>query len=136
EGGQHVSHVPRDRRRLLPLAPAERSDGVPGAAPVHVPGPGAAPDRGGADLPDGVAPPSGPVRLRLTGGPVAALKLASGCDRRCSFCAIPSFRGSFVSRRPSDVLAEARWLAGGGVREGFLVSENSTAYGKDPRGPR
>jgi MiaB/RimO family radical SAM methylthiotransferase len=62
---------------------------------------------------------------------MAPLKLASGCDRRCSFCAIPSFRGSFVSRRPSDVLAEARWLAGEGVREVFLVSENSTSYGKD-----
>ena len=62
---------------------------------------------------------------------MAPLKLASGCDRRCSFCAIPSFRGSFVSRRPSDVLAEARWLAGEGVRELFLVSENTTSYGKD-----
>jgi MiaB/RimO family radical SAM methylthiotransferase len=62
---------------------------------------------------------------------MAPLKLASGCDRRCSFCAIPSFRGSFVSRRPSEVLAEARWLAGDGVRELFLVSENSTSYGKD-----
>jgi MiaB/RimO family radical SAM methylthiotransferase len=62
---------------------------------------------------------------------MAPLKLASGCDRRCAFCAIPSFRGSFVSRRPSDVLAEARWLAAEGVRELFLVSENSTSYGKD-----
>jgi MiaB/RimO family radical SAM methylthiotransferase len=62
---------------------------------------------------------------------MAPVKLASGCDRRCSFCAIPSFRGSFVSRRPYDVLAEARWLAGEGVREVFLVSENSTSYGKD-----
>ena len=49
---------------------------------------------------------SGPasLRRRLDSGPTAPLKLASGCDRRCSFCAIPSFRGSFVSRRPSDVL--------------------------------
>jgi MiaB/RimO family radical SAM methylthiotransferase len=62
---------------------------------------------------------------------MAPLKLASGCDRRCSFCAIPSFRGSFVSRRPTDVLTEARWLAEQGVRELFLVSENSTSYGKD-----
>ena len=71
------------------------------------------------------------VRRRLDGGPMAALKLASGCDRRCSFCAIPSFRGSFVSRRPSDVPQEARWLAEQGARELFLVSENSTSYGKD-----
>ncbi len=85
------------------------------------------------DLPVGAAPESGPraVRRRLDGGPMAPLKLASGCDRRCSFCAIPSFRGSFVSRRPSDVVGEARWLGEQGVRELFLVSENSTSYGKD-----
>jgi MiaB/RimO family radical SAM methylthiotransferase len=62
---------------------------------------------------------------------MAPLKLASGCDRRCSFCAIPRFRGSFLSRRPSEVLDEARWLGSEGVREIFLVSENSTSYGKD-----
>ena len=61
----------------------------------------------------------------------APLKIASGCDRRCSFCAIPSFRGSFVSRRPPELLAEAAWLADQGVRELVLVSENSTSYGKD-----
>jgi radical SAM methylthiotransferase, MiaB/RimO family len=59
------------------------------------------------------------------------LKLASGCDRRCTFCAIPAFRGSYVSRPPAEVLEEARWLAGHGVRELVLVSENSTSYGKD-----
>lgn len=59
------------------------------------------------------------------------MKLASGCDRRCSFCAIPSFRGSFISRRPSDVLTETRWLADQGVKEVMLVSENNTSYGKD-----
>jgi len=85
------------------------------------------------DLPDGLAPASGPrtLRRRLGDGPSAPLKLASGCDRRCSFCAIPSFRGAFLSRRPSDILAEARWLAEQGVREVVLVSENSTSYGKD-----
>ena len=68
------------------------------------------------DVPVPARPATGPraVRRRLDGGPMAPLKLASGCDRRCSFCAIPSFRGSFVSRRPSDVLGEARWLAGAG----------------------
>ena len=79
------------------------------------------------------APASGPrvLRKRLDDGPVAPLKLASGCDRRCAFCAIPSFRGSFVSRPPGEILAEARWLAEQGVRELVLVSENSTSYGKD-----
>ena len=120
-GEQHVAHVPQDRRRLLPISPVERDAGQ-----VVVPGHGL--DQIGAG-----APVSGPraVRRRLDGGPMAPLKLASGCDRRCAFCAIPSFRGSFVSRRPGDVLAEARWLAEQGVRELFLVSENSTSYGKD-----
>jgi MiaB/RimO family radical SAM methylthiotransferase len=76
------------------------------------------------------------LRRRLDGGPVAPLKLASGCDRRCSFCAIPRFRGAFVSRPPADVLAEAQWLAAQGVRELVLVSENSTSYGKDLGDPR
>lgn len=110
-GGKVESHVPTDRRRLLPLSPVERpaaSDEV--ALPGHN---------------------AGVVRTRLGSGPWAPLKIASGCDRRCAFCAIPMFRGSFVSRRPTDVVAEARWLAGEGVRELFLVSENSTSYGKD-----
>src|SRR5829696_6173742 len=64
-------------------------------------------------------------------GPVALVKLAEGCDRDCSFCAIPSFRGRFRSRRPTEVLDEAAWLAGQGVSEVCLVAENSTSYGKD-----
>jgi MiaB/RimO family radical SAM methylthiotransferase len=71
------------------------------------------------------------MRRRLDGGVVAPLKIASGCDRRCSFCAIPAFRGAFISRPPRDLVAEAQWLAGQGVRELLLVSENSTSYGKD-----
>src|SRR5262249_36158204 len=70
-------------------------------------------------------------RRRLGGGPVAPLKIASGCDRRCTFCAIPAFRGAFVSRPAADLVTEAGWLVGHGVRELFLVSENSTSYGKD-----
>lgn len=62
---------------------------------------------------------------------MASLKIASGCDRRCAFCAIPSFRGAFVSRPAQDIVAEARWLADSGAREIVLVSENSTSYGKD-----
>ena len=116
--GQAVaSHTPGDRRRLLPISPAERPAAVaPDTIDIGLPG-----HAGGPRV----------VRRRLDDSPVAPLKLASGCDRRCSFCAIPSFRGAFVSRRPSDVLAEARWLAEHGVRELVLVSENSTSYGKD-----
>src|SRR5690625_2492980 len=124
EGDRHEAHVPVDRRTLLPISPVERADAdvvVPGHTPAE------------PDLPHGLAPASGPrsVRRRLDDSPTAPLKIASGCDRRCTFCAIPAFRGSFVSRRPSDVLTDARWLAANGVRELFLVSENSTSYGKD-----
>ncbi len=99
------AHVPTDRRRLLPLAPVERagSDSAPGHAGLR----------------------------RAVSGPVMSVKLASGCDRRCTFCAIPSFRGSFVSRRPEQVMGEVADLADAGVREIVLVSENSTSYGKD-----
>ncbi len=128
-GERRPAHEPRDRRRLLPIAPLGRRDAAAGHVPGHgIPGPGPAPD-----LPPGVAPASGPrvLRRRLDGGPVAPLKIASGCDRRCSFCAIPAFRGAFLSRPPADVIAEAQWLASQGARELFLVSENSTSYGKD-----
>jgi ribosomal protein S12 methylthiotransferase len=129
-GERRPAHEPRDRRRLLPIAPAGR----PAAPHPHVPG-HAMPGAGSAiaDLPPGTAPASGPrtVRRRLDGGPVAPLKIASGCDRRCSFCAIPAFRGAFLSRPPQDVIDEAGWLAARGVTELLLVSENSTSYGKD-----
>ncbi|MFE1765431.1 30S ribosomal protein S12 methylthiotransferase RimO [Streptomyces angustmyceticus] len=131
-GGIHAAHTPRDRRKLLPISPAERQASAGVALPGHAQEePPAAPPE---DLPEGVAPASGPrapLRRRLGSSPVASVKLASGCDRRCSFCAIPSFRGSFISRRPSDVLGETRWLAGEGVKEIMLVSENNTSYGKD-----
>ncbi|GAA2711888.1 MULTISPECIES: 30S ribosomal protein S12 methylthiotransferase RimO [Streptomyces] len=133
-GGIHASHAPRDRRKLLPISPAERQAATGVALPGHAQD---APDHeesAPADLPAGLAPASGPrapLRRRLGSSPVASVKLASGCDRRCSFCAIPSFRGSFVSRRPSDVLNETRWLAEQGVKEIMLVSENNTSYGKD-----
>jgi ribosomal protein S12 methylthiotransferase RimO len=113
-GRPHVSHQPRDRRELLPLTPVERPATTP---EVGIPG-----HAGG---------PQAVLRRRLSGEPVAPLKLASGCDRRCAFCAIPSFRGAFVSRPADDIVAEAGWLADHGVRELVLVSENSTSYGKD-----
>jgi ribosomal protein S12 methylthiotransferase RimO len=126
EGGTVESHAPRDRRTLLPLTPVQRQGSkvvVPGHSAMTV----------DAATPAHLRPV---LRQRLTGGPVASLKLASGCDRRCAFCAIPSFRGAFVSRGPDELLAEAEWLAREGVRELVLVSENSTSYGKDLGDPR
>lgn len=147
DGHKPASHTPRDRRQLLPISPAARQGG---ASAVALPG-HQQPDRSGGAAPvpdapvqpadfiatnsqgaDQLATPGPPVvRARLDGRPWAPLKIASGCDRRCAFCAIPMFRGSFVSRRPHEILTEARWLAERGVREVFLVSENTTSYGKD-----
>ncbi len=105
-GGAHLpSHAPVDRRTLLPITPVDRPPAT--AAP----------------------------RRRLEAGPVAPLKIASGCDRRCAFCAIPAFRGAFVSRPPAEIVAEAAALVADGVREVVLVSENSTSYGKDLADP-
>jgi len=133
DGQRWPAHAPRDRRKLLPISPVSRPAAGGARLPGHGTTAGAAPGGGLPDLPPGVAPASGPrvLRHRLAGGVAAPLKIASGCDRRCSFCAIPAFRGAFVSRPPQDVLAEAAWLAERGVREVLLVSENSTSYGKD-----
>jgi ribosomal protein S12 methylthiotransferase len=112
-GEKHVPHRPRDRRALLPISPVER------------------PSVRDADFASTVGAGGSLYRKRLGKAPWAPLKIASGCDRRCSFCAIPYFRGSFISRRPMEIIGEARWLANEGVTELFLVSENTTSYGKD-----
>ena len=103
-GNRPQAPIPQDRRLLLPISPTARSEKKI-EQPLN--------------------------RFRLDNKPTAPLKLASGCDRRCTFCAIPRFRGSYLSRRPSEILEEAAWLGQNGVRELFLVSENTTSYGKD-----
>jgi len=146
-GRKRPAHTARDRRALLPITPADRqsrsaaqsppADRQSRSAAAQSPPAGRQLSLAARPAPveDPAAPWVGPgggvFRRRLSGGVVAPLKIASGCDRRCSFCAIPSFRGAFVSRRPPEILAEARWLADQGVRELVLVSENSTSYGKD-----
>src|SRR4051812_25833449 len=111
------AHTPRDRRELLPLTPVSRRDSAV-VLPGHGDGRAARPGTAGAGVAVGatlVADEHTPAHLRpvlrrrLAAGPVASLKLASGCDRRCAFCAIPMFRGAFVSRPPEDLLAEAQW---------------------------
>ncbi|HUG84837.1 MAG TPA: radical SAM protein, partial [Euzebya sp.] len=81
------------------------------------------------------APPTAafPVRT-IPRGPWAYLKIAGGCDRVCTFCAIPSFRGRFNSRPLEELQAEVRWLVDQGVRELVCVSENTTSCGKDLKG--
>lgn len=107
-GGSVAAHHPQDRRTLLPIAPVERQV---------------------TRNKSGVGERT--IRKRLDKSPVAPLKIASGCDRRCTFCAIPYFRGAFISRTPEEIYSEALWLANEGVSELFLVSENTTSFGKD-----
>lgn len=78
----------------------------------------------------------GLVPRMLSGKPwMAYLQISDGCDNRCSFCAIPLIRGRLHSREPEDILAEARMLAGNGVREITLVAQDCSRYGfeKDHR---
>ncbi len=116
DGKKIETHKPKDRRSLIPISPVSRQQER---------------EEKSGSLKTSMGQGSSFSRKRLGNSPLAPLKIASGCDRRCTFCAIPQFRGAFVSRRPTEILDEAKWLAENGVSEIFLVSENTTSYGKD-----
>lgn len=81
-------------------------------------------------------PVSGKKRVVTTGGHYAYLKIAEGCDKKCSYCIIPKVRGSYRSV-PMEILEEeARTLAEGGVKELILVAQETTLYGKDLYGEK
>ena len=120
----------RSASRARAPGPPHPAAHLPGRARQPRPAPSASPAT--ATLPDGRGPaPAAPAAARrLSGGPVAPLKIASGCDRRCSFCAIPAFRGAFVSRRPPETPGRGRagWppgraRAGAGQRELHLLRQ-------------
>ena len=71
------------------------------------------------------------ARLRATPRHYAYLKISEGCDRLCTFCAIPQMRGKHVSKPIEEVLREARELAADGVRELLVVAQDTTWYGLD-----
>ncbi len=70
-------------------------------------------------------------RLRITPKHFAYLKISEGCDRLCTFCAIPKMRGKHASKPLDDVLLEARQLADSGARELIIVAQDTTYYGRD-----
>jgi ribosomal protein S12 methylthiotransferase len=70
-------------------------------------------------------------RVLLTPSPYAYLKISEGCDQKCAFCAIPSFRGRLKSRTLEENVEDARRIAARGVAEVNLVSQDTTAYGRD-----
>src|SRR5437773_1545475 len=71
------------------------------------------------------------ARLRITPRHYAYLKISEGCDRLCTFCAIPGMRGKHVTKPMEEVLREARELVADGVRELILVAQDTTYYGTD-----
>jgi ribosomal protein S12 methylthiotransferase len=75
-----------------------------------------------------LVPPEG---IKLTPRHYAYLKISEGCNHRCTFCIIPSLRGDLSSRPISEVMGEAERLAGAGVKELLVVSQDTSAYGVD-----
>lgn len=73
-------------------------------------------------------------RVLLTPAPYAYLKISEGCDQKCAFCAIPSFRGRLASRSIEELVDDARRIAERGVAEINIVSQDTTAYGRDRYG--
>ena len=77
-----------------------------------------------------LVPPQG---IKLTPRHYAYLKIAEGCNHRCSFCIIPAMRGPLVSRPVSDVMEEAERLVAAGVQGLLVISQDTSAYGVDQR---
>jgi ribosomal protein S12 methylthiotransferase len=75
-------------------------------------------------------PPQG---IKLTPRHFAYLKISEGCNHRCTFCIIPSFRGDLVSRTIGEVMTEAEHLVNAGVKELLVISQDTSAYGVDLR---
>ena len=70
-------------------------------------------------------------RIVTTGGHYAYLKIAEGCDKRCTYCIIPKVRGGYRSIPMESLVEQAEALAGGGVKELILVAQETTLYGRD-----
>ncbi|MBE0674473.1 MAG: 30S ribosomal protein S12 methylthiotransferase RimO [Bacteroidales bacterium] len=79
---------------------------------------------------------SGDERIITGPGHYAYLKVSEGCDRSCSFCAIPLIRGPHQSRPTGDIIEEAKYLHASGVRELILIAQDLTYYGMDIYGER
>ncbi len=71
--------------------------------------------------------------IRLTPRHYAYLKISEGCNHKCSFCIIPSMRGTLVSRPIDDVMQEAQTLVDAGIKEILVISQDTSAYGVDTR---
>src|SRR5262252_6436552 len=108
--------------RVLQVTGPQAYEAVVGAVHAHLPPP--------HDPFFDLLPPQG---VRLTPRHYAYLKIAEGCNNRCSFCIIPAMRGRLASRPIGEVLLEAERLARAGVKELLVISQDTSAYGTDLR---
>ena len=108
--------------QVLAVTGPHATDEVMSAVHAHLPQP--------HDPFTDLVPPQG---VKLTPRHYAYLKIAEGCNHRCSFCIIPSMRGNLVSRPIGEVMQEAQNLANAGVRELLVISQDTSAYGVDVR---
>jgi ribosomal protein S12 methylthiotransferase len=116
--GSRAEQVRTAHPKVLEVTGPHADDAVMSAVHRHLPLPGVA----------GNLPPQG---IRLTPPHYAYLKIAEGCNHRCTFCVIPALRGDLDSRDPGAVLDEAQLLVDNGVRELLVVAQDSVAYGVD-----
>ena len=112
--------VQKTHPRVLAVTGPHATDEVMRAVHNHLPKP--------HDPFSDLVPPQG---IRLTPRHYAYLKIAEGCNHRCTFCIIPSMRGDLVSRPVGDVLQEAENLVKSGVKELLVISQDTSAYGVD-----
>lgn len=82
-------------------------------------------------FPDKSLQPLDGGRIQSTPLHYAYLRVADGCDNRCTYCAIPLIRGGFRSRKMEDIIEEAKYLVEGGVRELNVIAQDTTRYGED-----
>jgi ribosomal protein S12 methylthiotransferase len=115
--GEVVKHT---HPQVLAVTGPHATDEVMAAVHTHLPRP--------HDPFVDLVPPQG---IKLTPQHYAYLKIAEGCNHRCTFCIIPSMRGNLVSRPVGEVLQEAQTLAKAGVKELLVISQDTSAYGVD-----
>jgi ribosomal protein S12 methylthiotransferase len=115
--------IVRDRHpAVLAVTGPHAADEVMAAVHAHLPQP--------HDPFVDLVPPQG---IRLTPKHYAYLKIAEGCNHRCTFCIIPSMRGELVSRPIGEIMREAEHLVAAGVKELLVISQDTSAYGVDVR---
>jgi ribosomal protein S12 methylthiotransferase len=120
--GAREAEIRLQHPSVLAVTGAHAYEAVMDAVHAHLPPP---------TLPfDDLLPPGG---IKLTPRHYAYVKIAEGCNHRCTFCIIPSLRGDLVSRPVGEVLREAEALVDAGVRELLIVSQDTSAYGVDVR---